>query len=102
MERPGLHDGHGLRRGRRRLRQGEHVARHHGRGRLQRHQSFTYTLNVPSGQTKRLQQYKAAKRFVVTKKRYTSTCSSVVVYSSTVTAPVKSGADRYFLYALVS
>lgn len=65
-------------------------------------QSFTYTLNVPSGQTKRLQQYKASKKFVVTKKRYTATCSSVVVYSSTVTAPVKSGADRYFMYALVS
>ena len=65
-------------------------------------QSFTYTLNVPSGQTKRLQQYKASKRFVVTKKRVTPTCSTTVVYRSTVTAPIKSTADRYFMYALVS
>ncbi|GAB3875651.1 hypothetical protein [Terrabacter terrigena] len=65
-------------------------------------QSFAYTLNVPRGETKRLQQYKAAKRFVVTKKRIVAPCSTVVVYRSTVTAPVKSTADRYFKYALVS
>lgn len=65
-------------------------------------QSFTYTLDVPKGQTKRLQQYKASKKFVVTKKRIVGPCNPVVVYKSTVIAPIKSNADRYFKYALVS
>ena len=60
------------------------------------------TVKLSPKNHKRLQQYKAAKRFVVTKKRIVAPCSTVVVYRSTVTAPIKSNADRYFKYALVS
>lgn len=65
-------------------------------------QSFTYTLNVPKGKTQRLQQYKRAYKFTVTKKRIVAPCTLKTVYSKQyVTAPVKSNADKYFLYKLV-
>ncbi|YAL82170.1 hypothetical protein ACMYYO_09495 [Dermacoccaceae bacterium W4C1] len=65
-------------------------------------QSYTYTLNVPQGKTQRLQQYKQAYQFTVTKKRIVNPCTARVLYSSTVVAPVKSNADKYFLYKLVN
>ncbi len=64
-------------------------------------QSFTYTLNVASGKTQRMQQYKSARKFTVTKKTLQYPCSYVTTYSSSVTAPVASNADQYFKYALV-
>ena len=66
-------------------------------------QAFTYTLNVPSGQVRRMQQYKSARKFTV--KKYTLNnynCTYHLAYSSSVIAPVKSQAEKYFLYGLVS
>ncbi len=62
---------------------------------------FTYTLDVAAGKTMRMQQYKSARKFTVTKKHLNSLCQTITDYSSSVTAPVASTADQYFKYALV-
>lgn len=62
----------------------------------------TYTLSVPKGKVRRLQQYKRAYKFGVKKTRLDSKCIARTVYNTTVTAPIASGAEKYFLYKLVS
>jgi hypothetical protein len=65
--------------------------------------AFTYTLNVPSGKTQRMQQYKRGKGFLVTKKVLQSPCTYRTVYSKQhVTGPVSSNAESSYLYKLVS
>ena len=65
--------------------------------------AFTYTLNVPSGKTMRLQQYKKGKGFRVTKKTLQSPCTYRTAYSKQyATGPVSSNAESTYLYKLVS
>jgi hypothetical protein len=52
--------------------------------------------------TRRPKQYEAAKRFVVAKRRTVAPCNVLVVHRPTVTAPVRSTADRYVTDALVA
>jgi aryl-phospho-beta-D-glucosidase BglC (GH1 family) len=67
-------------------------------------QMMEYELNVARGQVRRLQQYKQAKGFKVQKysPRNVSTCARTIYWTKSVVAPVKSNADRYFLYQLVA
>lgn len=62
---------------------------------------WAYALNVGAGKTMAMQQYKSARKFLVTKKTIVAPCDVKVVYSSTPTAPVASNADSNFKYALV-
>ncbi len=64
--------------------------------------SFTYSLNVPKGKTQKLQQYKKAKTFTVTKYKLVYPCKYVRVYKQTVKAPIKSKSESSYLYKLVS
>jgi hypothetical protein len=65
---------------------------------------YAYQIRVPSGQVRRLQQYKLAKKFTV--KKYSAqnrtTCVRRLLWTSSVTAPVASNASSMFAYALTS
>ena len=64
---------------------------------------YAYALNVASGQTRAMQQYKRAKKFNVTKYRVTSPCTLTKIYSASgIIAPYGSTAEQYFKYALVA
>jgi hypothetical protein len=60
--------------------------------------TWSYSKPVPAGKTARLRMYHLGKRFVVTKRHfYGTTCSYHIMYTSTVTAPVKPGANVWNL-----
>ncbi|ONI76067.1 hypothetical protein ALI144C_35800 [Actinosynnema sp. ALI-1.44] len=62
-----------------------------------RSDTWSYTANVPSGQTKRLQQFKEARKMTVKKTQIVAPCNVKTVWTKTATAPVKSNTYKWTL-----
>jgi hypothetical protein len=59
--------------------------------------TWSYAAAVPSGQTKRLQQYKDARSFTVKKTHIIPPCNSKTDWTKNVTAPVKNNTYKWAL-----
>lgn len=64
-------------------------------------QSLEYVLKVPKGKTMRMQQYRRAVKFTVTKTKIYAPCRVRTIYTQTVYAPVRGSSPKYFMYKLV-
>ncbi|PRX49992.1 hypothetical protein B0I33_102108 [Prauserella shujinwangii] len=59
--------------------------------------SWSYSATVPSGKTKRLQQYKEGRKFTATKTRIVAPCDVRTVWKRTFNAPVKNAVYKWQL-----